>query len=490
MRILKFGGTSVANPQRIHRVANIIRAALAEDRVIVVVSALAGITDLLIQLTDAVTGNRSAWRKHLGDIRRRHLECLAALGTSAETDTFERAVLRQIEEIEILCSGIELVGQCSPEVRERILASGERLSAPIVAATLQSTGVEARAVDGADLIRATDEDGHTLIDLATTTNLVRGWLGSLKPAVVPVVTGFVAGDSAGHTKTLGRGGSDLTASVLGAAADATRVEIWTDVSGIMTAPPHQVENANTIPRLSYEEAAEMAFFGATVLHRDTLAPVAERAIPIWVRNTLAPDHEGTIVSTFGAKHVGATAIAAVGETTVLTIQGKGRFHCPGASRRLGELVAALQPEALVTSQASSEQDLTVIVPKNRAHWATELVRRRLDGHDLGLDCRQQSGVCLVVVVAHDLQIQSRVTARALETLDRHGLRLLATASSRHSVTFALEAGFLDLALDVLHDNLISAHASSSKESPDVSPKEGRRARRYRQRRPAVRSSVA
>ncbi len=315
-----------------------------------------------------------------------------------------------------------------PEICDRILSIGERLAVELLAATLQGHGCAARSVDAAGLVATDSSFGEARVDFARTAHRCRRLLEGRNTAI-PVVTGFIGADRRGRTTTLGRGGSDYSAAVLGAVLGAERVEIWTDVDGVLTAPPRLVPGASSIPRLSYEEAAELSFFGAKVLHPQTVRPLAERGIPIHVRNTLAPERRGTEIGS----PVGATgrvvAVSAVEEAAVF------RFG-PGGACDLDD--------ALMVCRASSDGATLAVVPASRA----EAFARP--------SCERLIGGSVLTLVGHDIARQPWVAGRALECLARRGIavRSFAAGAGPHTVALLVDRKDLDVSLCTIHDALM------------------------------------
>jgi aspartate kinase len=290
--VIKFGGTSVGTPAALEAALGIAAAAARESAVVVVVSALAGVTDALdAAATLAEAGGLDAAAFAAG-MRTRHLDLLGAVAPDEVQGPAGDHVRRRTDELEDQLAAIARRRTAATPARAAVLAAGERLSAPIAAAGLRARGVAARAVDAAGLLRTDAAFTEANVDMPVTRRLARAALAP-DAAAVPVVTGFIGGTSEGETTLLGRGGSDLTASLLGWALDAERVEIWSDVDGVMTGDPRHDRAAHTLPRLTYEEAAALARAGAKVLHPRTLGPVAAAGIPVLVRNTLRPDGTGT-----------------------------------------------------------------------------------------------------------------------------------------------------------------------------------------------------
>ena len=291
-RVLKFGGTSVGSPAAVQAACAIVRQAAAEARPLVVVSALSGVTSEIVRQLEAARGRDPFWRDGFRALRERHRTQLAAVargrGAVAAADALDRA----LERLRDLLRAVELLGEVSPRTRAWVLASGERLSAPIFSAALAASGLGAEWLDGAEVLVANGPHDDAFPDVAASRPKLAARLAALGGAL-PVVTGFFGADALGEVRLFGRGGSDTSATALGAALEAERVEIWTDVDGVATADPRLDPAAKLLPRLSYDEVEAMARAGAKVLHWKAVAPARAASVPIVVRNTFRPLSAGT-----------------------------------------------------------------------------------------------------------------------------------------------------------------------------------------------------
>ncbi|MCG8461214.1 MAG: aspartate kinase, partial [Holophagales bacterium] len=285
LQVLKFGGTSVARPDRLDQLAAIVLRARNKGPVLVVVSALAGVTHGLLEaLERAVRGEPTPG---LGRrLLHRHLEDPSARLGEERRQLLESELAPRLRELDQLLDGVALLGEVPRGVRHRVLALGERLAAPRVAAWLRASELDATVVDGTEVVRVRDDGAEPEVAIRATRHRVVEGLGGLFRGEIPVVTGFVGADIGGGTVTLGRGASDLSATVLAAALDADRVEIWTDTDGVYSADPRRVPSAHPLRQLGYAETAALARYGAKVLHPHTLQPVARTGIPVHVRSTL------------------------------------------------------------------------------------------------------------------------------------------------------------------------------------------------------------
>jgi len=444
VRVLKFGGTSLADVRRVRHVARMVRRAARRHRVVVVASAMAGVTDRLCSLIEDAVAARPV--DHGVDaLERRHVEALETLDS-----TYGRAAINTTRQsILDLRRGLQEIaecGDCPGYTRDRIMASGERLSVKVLAAVLRSVGCPARVVDGSEVVVTDDHFSEAQVDFEAT----RRSCTSLRerPAVeVPVVTGFIGADSNGRTTTLGRGGSDFSAAILGAALDAEQVEIWTDVDGVLSAPPQIVAGASRISRLSFEEAAELSHFGASVLHRRTVEPLVARGIPVIVRNTLDPSRPGTSIGPGSPVSSRVAAITAIREATVLGVSRTGER--PPTSAR-PPLVLGLEGEILMACSASSDGSVLVAVPTAKAG---ALAHRLAETAEISVTNHGSASV--VALVGHRLGSQPWVAGRALEALGRSGLtvRAVAAGTSEHALTILVERDELEAVLTTVHDAL-------------------------------------
>ncbi|RLE34120.1 MAG: hypothetical protein DRJ61_05820 [Acidobacteria bacterium] len=449
MRVLKFGGTSVASAESIKEVVVIVARAVEEDRAVVVVSALAGVTNRLVVLVDRVLAGDTKWHPGLEDIRSRHKQELALIGNGNHPEV-SRVIDTRVNEIDRLLTGISLIGECPQVTGDRILAAGERLSAPLVAAAFEAYGVRAEVVDGSELIEADRGPDGAEVRVEATAGRTIGRLSALDRDIVPVITGFVAADPAGHTITLGRGGSDLSAAVLGAALNCDCVEIWTDVNGVMSAPPRVVREARTLPILSAAEAAQMAYFGAKVLHPTCLAALAGRDIPVLIRNTYQPAGDFTVVRQNAGKQVGVRAVTAVEDVAVFELN-----RPPGADKewgqRLDRVLAEVQNQLLVVSRTSAEGDWTFVVPALAGdRVADRLATQRVDGAMV----RRRSS--LLALVGSSVLAQPWIVGRALEALGKQRITVygLFAGSTPCAISLLVSPEELGAALEIVHESLM------------------------------------
>ncbi|MBE2198338.1 MAG: aspartate kinase [Anaerolinea sp.] len=458
--VMKFGGTSVGDAAAVAATAVLIqRAQAAGQTVVVVVSAMGSqpvkVTDLLLAGVDA------------DELRAIHATAVDAL---LDPDGERQAVLAEMEAILARYAGLrragEVLGELTPRALDAIAGMGEQMSARLLAAYLRQTGTRAQAVDATELIVTDDRFGAASPLWPETETRVGERLRPLLAAgVIPVVTGFIGATKAGVTTTLGRGGSDFSAAILGRALRADEVWIWTDVDGVQTADPRLVAGTQTIPQLTYREVAELAYYGAKVLHPQTIRPCLESGIPLRVKNTFNPAHPGTLIVPDAPTSNGAglKAVTAVKELSLITVAGKGMLGVPGMAMRAFGAVALAQAHLLLISQASSEQSICFatqmqaaqpVIERLRHEFAPELRRRDLDG------ITAQGDMAIVTVVGKGLQRQPLLTGQVLTALGRRQVNVVALAQGATdcSLSLVVRGGDTETAVAGIH-HLLVGHES-------------------------------
>lgn len=465
LHVLKFGGTSVGSAPAISAVLAIVAERTREHKVVVVVSAMSGVTDALLRGAHAATaGDGQTFSDIALELERKHV----AAASELVSDQNELTVLRQtteylLQEFRTLCHSVQVLGELSPRALDAIASLGERLSAPLVAAALRFAGTRADAFDATRLIVTDDRFGDAAPEMAPTRDRVREHLlPALERGAVPVVTGFIGATERGATTTLGgRGGSDYSAAVLGAVLDADAVHIYTDVDGVMSADPRLVPAARVIPTLSYEEIGELAYFGAKVLHPKAIRPVVERDIELVIRNTFNPEHQGTTIVRQTREARGAIkAVTAIRNLSLLTVAGRGMLGVPGVAARTFGAVARDGASILMISQASSEQSICFVVPSTTAETVMEALhdelraeveRRDIDGI-IG-----QNNVVIVTVVGAGIRGTAGVAGQVFSALGQGGINInaIAQGSSECSISTVIDAADADAAVARIHELIVS-----------------------------------
>jgi aspartate kinase len=446
MIVMKFGGTSVGNAERIQQVARLVRER-RERRPVVVVSALGGVTSRLLETVNAaVARDDGARAAHLSSLREIHLAAVDGLGlSSARRDRARNAVLHGLGAIDDATCGMLLLGEQTPRASDAVAAMGEQLSHVIVALALEEIGADAVAVDPRLVMRTDARHGSAEPDRLAIAALAREHLAPLVAAGrIPVTGGYVGATEDGVTTTLGRGGSDYSASLLGAALGADEVQIWTDVPGMMTADPRVVPNARTLPRVSFAEAAELAYFGARVLHPATIRPAVERCIPVHVLDTFHPELGGTVVDDEGDDAPGprVRAVAWRKGIAMMSIGSPRMLGSHGFLARVFDVFG--RHETAVDVVTTSEVSISVTV--DQLH--------RIDAiqHDLTSFCeaRIERGRALVCLVGRGLLESPRLVSEVLATLDPIPLRMFCLGSSDINLTFVVDEGNAEECVQRLH----------------------------------------
>ena len=457
VEVHKFGGTSVGDAERIAAVARIVREAAAGCRLVVVASALAGVTDQLVAAgTAAARGDRDEGTRLLDAVLARHLEAVVRLeiGDAVEVEAEIRGI---VEEVIDLIRAVAHLRELTPRTRDDIIAAGEKLSVRLVTAALIRAGAPAAAVD-ADTFLETDDrfgEANALMGISDRT-IVAALRPRLLRGEIPVVTGFCGRAPDGATTTLGRGGSDLSATLIAAALSADEVTIWTDVDGVFTADPKVVPGARVIRQLNFREAAEMSYYGAKVLHQRTMIPVASLGIPVRTRNSFAPESVGTVIDgriTPGSHPV--KAVTAVRDQCLVSVEGKGMAGVPGVAARLFKAIAGARISVTMISQSSSEASICLAVPGERAIDAEQTLKREFRSDITRGDVDEivaRRGVSLIAAVGLGMARTPGVAARAFAALARHGVNVLAVAqgSSELNLTLAVDHDETGEAIRALH----------------------------------------
>ncbi|MDR1405733.1 MAG: aspartate kinase, partial [Prevotellaceae bacterium] len=361
VKVLKFGGSSVATPENIRRVKAIV-AQSAENR-FVVVSALGGVTDQLVRASAMAAAGSEDFRQETAALEQRHLEAAKALVTPRQQGHVLSGLKVLLNELEDYLQSMFRLREHTPKLQDYVLSFGERMSAFLVSEVID----DAVLLDSRSIIKTDSAFGNARVDFEKTKILTRRMASKIQGrAVLP---GFIASDGNGATTTLGRGGSDYTAAILAAALDASAVEIWTDVDGFMTADPRKVEKAYPVKHLSYPEVFELSNFGAKVIYPPTVHPLLSANIAMRIKNTFNPAAEGTLVDACpdALPHQSVKGISSIDNIALLTLHGVGMTGVPGISKRLFGALAEAQVNVVLISQASSEQSITfAIVPEHVA----------------------------------------------------------------------------------------------------------------------------
>jgi len=444
--VMKFGGSSVGSAERIAQAAKLASDTAAQGhQVVVVTSAMSKVTDALIGAARlASTGHWDpALREELFDRHKAAADALVGDDPARHAEVLE--VLRQrLERFEKLCFGLSMVHELTPRLLDAISGTGEMLAAPLVAAAIGARGRASQAVDATDLIVTTDQYGgaEPLMDETRVKTAAR-----LRPSIargdIPVVTGFIGATAEGVMTTLGRGGSDYSASIVGAALDAAEVWIWTDVDGVMTANPSEVPEARTLSEISYSEASELAYYGAKVLHYKTILPAFRQRIPVRILNSFNPGHPGTRVSVEGNPAAqGVKAVTSIRGVILVAISGTGMQGIPGIVAKTFDVVAAQQANVLMISQASSENNICFVLSAAEAPRVVTALRSALEfelmrGHIEEISAEQQ--IAIVAAVGDRMRGSPGIAATVFTALGEAGINVIAISqgSSERNISLVV-----------------------------------------------------
>ena len=424
----------------------------------VVVSAMSGVTNRLIEAaTLSETGDRDQVAVLFESLRKQHEIALGALIPEEKRGPLAACMEAIFNEGERLCKGTALLQELTPRTLDAVSSLGERLSAPIIAGALLELGVRSEAVDATKLIVTDPSHGGADPIMDRTRQCCEARLRPLLLAgVVPVVTGFIGATQDGVLTTLGRGGSDYSATILGAALDADEIIIWTDVEGVLTADPRLVPEARTIPEISYREATELAYFGAKVLHPKTLRAVAQEGIPVWIRNSFAPERIGTKITPQGRSNGGGVkALTAIKDVALISVGGPGIVGVPDVVGRTFSTTAEVHANVLLISQSSSQNDICFIVASTDAKRTVDALRREFAqdvAHEKVEHITIDPNIAIVAVVGENMRGTPGVAGRVFIALGRENVNVIAIAqgSSESNISFVVAEKDMKAALVAAH----------------------------------------
>ncbi|MBO0360350.1 bifunctional aspartate kinase/homoserine dehydrogenase I [Hymenobacter sp. BT186] len=456
MQVLKFGGSSVATAPNLQRVARLVAAAAQQAPTVVIVSALGGTTDALIEAGRLAATGSEDYRTTLKHLEERHLEAVRGLLPIPDQSAVLSLVKTYCNELDSICDGVFSLGELSNRTLDRLVSYGEMLSSRLLAACLKAQGTAHVWQDSRQLIRTNSNYGFAAVDTAVTNQQIQEFVAA-QPSAVYVVPGFIGSDAQGATTTLGRGGSDYTAAIFAGALAATQLEIWTDVSGMMTADPRLVTLARPIPRISYQEAMELSHFGAKVLYPPTIQPVMSQGIPLWIKNTFAPEDEGTLVEVSPpANQDVVRGLSSISQLALLNLEGSGMVGIPGFSRRLFGALAQQRINVILITQSSSEHSICVAVRAADAAVAQTVVNEEFSteiaaGKVEPLRC--ETDLAIVALVGEQMRNHPGISGRMFGALGQNGvnIRAIAQGSSERNISAVIRTADVRKAINVLHE---------------------------------------
>lgn len=455
MQVIKFGGSSVATADTIKQVASIIQEEIKKDKTIVIVSALGKVTDGLIECGTLAASGDPSYKERLQEIIHRHLDVTRALLPVTNQSGLLSKVMQQFNEIEDICNGIYLLREISNRTTDRISSYGELLSSQIISAYLNCIHIKNKWKDSRELIQTDSNYTKASVNFPVTNNLIAEYFSSSDENVF-VLPGFVSCDEQGNTTTLGRGGSDYTASIIGAAVKASVVQIWSDVPGMMTADPRLVVNAKATERISYQEAMELSHFGAKVIYPPTLQPLMALGIPVLIKNTFQPQAHGTLIESAVNNNETIRGISSINNIALLSLEGSGMVGIPGFSKRLFEALAANQVNVILITQASSEHSICVGVEETLAKKAKRVVDDAFS-YEIGRGQVNpliiEKDLAIVALVGDNMKNHTGTSGKMFGALGRNGvnIRAIAQGSSERNISAVINNADVKKAINVLHE---------------------------------------
>ena len=457
--VMKFGGTSVGNAERMQRAAVLVAEHSKDADVVVVVSAMGGVTDMLIRAArEASHGGREVWKGVRQELARKHREVADQCLSASEQAVILPRLAEHVGNFENLCSGFTLVREVTPRAMDTLSSLGEMMSSTLLASILRSRGLRAQAVDATEVIVTDEKFGNASPLFEETYLKARQRLAPLRRrGEVAVVTGFRGATRDGLCTTLGRGGSDYSATLVGAALGADATWIWTDVDGVMTADPRLVPNARIVPEISYREAIELSFFGAKVLHPKTIQPVIKPRIPVWIRNTFNPACAGTKIGPSAANGArGVKAITSVSKAQIITLTGRGNLTFAQLAAKAFSALCMEEVDTLMVTQSSADSVLCFAVREADLKSVKAFLERVFELeilHDNRVSIETVAHVAIVVAIGENMKGTPGIAGRSFAALGRKGINVIAIAqgSSEISISFAVKSSEVKEAVQSIHD---------------------------------------
>lgn len=459
MKVLKFGGSSVANAENIEMVVSIIDRLDAQTKAVVVFSALQGTTDALIEAGRLAEIGDAGFLEKINEIEKNHQSVLNGLFPNSVPAELAEFVESTVKELENICEGVLRVRELTKKTLDRILSFGEIVSTKIISAKFKEVGIKNVWKDSRELIVTDSNHGNASADLEKTYQQIREFYESAPDLVI--APGFIARDANGATTTLGRGGSDYTAAIYAAALDAEILEIWTDVSGMMSADPRFVRNIKKISNINYREAMELSHFGAKVIYPPTIQPVMAKAIPVRIKNTFESDDPGTLIEaeTNETESI-IRGITSIDKIAVLNLEGSGMVGIPGFSKRLFDALSQSRINVILITQSSSEHSICVAIEDKFASLAKETVDREFENEiSVGkIDpLRVETGFSILALVGDNMKAHTGVSGRMFTTMGQNGINITAIAqgSSERNISAIINSSDVRKAVNALHEEFFS-----------------------------------
>jgi aspartokinase/homoserine dehydrogenase 1 len=462
MTTLKFGGTSVANAKNIKLVIEIIIQKAKTNKLAVVVSALSGITDMLLEASKKAASKEEAYKISIETIKQKHFDAISELISHEHQNQLLIKINNQINQLQTLLDGCFLLGELSARTSDAVVSFGELLSSQIIATALQQNIPNSVFKDSRELIKTNSNFGKAVINDTVTNQNIANYFAENKSQVV-IFPGFIASDDKNNTTTLGRGGSDFTAAIIANASNSVSLEIWTDVNGMFTANPKLVKQAQPIEKISYQEAMELSHFGAKVLYPPTIQPVLKSNIPIWIKNTFEPNAYGTLISNQNNSNGNPIkGISHIEEISLLTLEGSGMIGVTGSSKRLFEVLSNHNINVIFITQASSEHSICIGIKNEDTATAKlaiedvfelEISQNKID------PCMVENNLCIVALVGESMKNHQGISGKMFSTLGKNNvnIRAIAQGASERNISVVINQKDVKKALNSLHERFFESN---------------------------------
>jgi len=456
MKILKFGGTSVGSAQSISTVIDILKKEYeAGEKPIVVLSAMGGVTNLLSSMAEKASRGED-FTAQLAELETRHFEMVRTLLSVQNQNPAHTRLKINFNHLEELLQGVSTLRELTAKTKDLILSYGERCSTLMISKIAAQYFPEALFVDASELIKTDNDFGHAKVNMELSELLIKGFIQENHGKML-FVTGFIASNEAGQITTLGRGGSDYTAAIFGAALNASEIQIWTDVNGMMTADPRMVKKAFSLPELTYTEAMELSYFGAKVIYPPTMIPAFLKKIPIVIKNTFEVDFEGTVIQHHcKASSLPIKGISSISDISIINVQGSGMVGKSGFSGRLFSLLAREQINIILITQSSSEHSITFAVNPHDAAKAQRVIEQEFELELLATKLDQpdiEQNLSILAIVGENMKQTPGISGKLFHALGRNGVnvRAIAQGSSEYNISVIISQSDLAKALNAVHD---------------------------------------
>ena len=456
MQVLKFGGTSVGNSEAILKVIEIVKARVNATPTIVVVSAMSGVTDQLLLLAQTASQGNDGYTTLIQHIEQKHIDVVNALLPADQQGDVLHQVKYWINALRSDCAHLMVSNALTLRMQDQLLSYGEILNSTIIAAAFKAAGVDQTWLDSRLLIKTNSNYFNAVVDHEATNKAIQQYFASNQHALY-IAPGFIASNPEGHTTTLGRGGSDYTGALYVVALKAEALEIWTDVSGMMTADPRIVPNAKLIPKISYQEAMELSHFGAKIIYPPTIQPVMRAHIPVWIKNTFEPTHPGTLIENQTPKAENLIrGISSIKDICLLSLEGAGMVGIPGFTKRLFDALAKKQISIILITQSSSEHSISVGVRVQDTHLAKIAVDAEFET-EINTQVIEpliiEKDLSIVAIIGEQMRNQPGVSGKMFEVMGRAGIniRAIVQGSSEKNITAVIETRDVHKAINVLHE---------------------------------------